>query len=213
MWDAGLVAGRVRRIERQFGQESLARRIAGGDLLELQQIGLRGCGVLVAGVRDAARTSAAHAPNPPARRRALQAAGRVVDEARPVFAGARRRRRSASARDRVGGFAMRSSIVCAVVGPTPGRSCSTRKPATRSRGFSAKRSSASTSLTCAASRNFKPPNFTKGMLRRVSSIFERAAVMRGAEQHRLVLQRRAGLAVLQHASRRCSAPVRLRRAR
>ena len=62
----------------------------------------------------------------------------------------------------------------AVDGPIPGRSCSTRKPATRSRGFSAKRRIASRSLTCAASRNFSPPNFTKGMLRRVSSISSEA---------------------------------------
>ena len=59
------------------------------------------------------------------------------------------------------------------VGPMPGRSCSTRKPATRSRGFSAKRSSASMSLTWAASRNLSPPNFTNGMLRRVELDLER----------------------------------------
>ena len=35
---AGLVAGRVGRIQSEFGQETLARRIPGGDLLELEQI-------------------------------------------------------------------------------------------------------------------------------------------------------------------------------
>ena len=49
-----------------------------------------------------------------------------------------------------------------------------RKPAMRSRGFSAQRSSASTSLTWAASRNLSPPYFTKGILRRVSSSSRRA---------------------------------------
>ena len=44
---AGLVAGGVGRIERQLGQEALARRIAGGDLLELEQIGAARLGVLV----------------------------------------------------------------------------------------------------------------------------------------------------------------------
>ena len=44
-----------------------------------------------------------------------------------------------------------------------------RNPATRSRGFSAKRNSESASFTCAASRNLSPPNLTNGMLRRVSS--------------------------------------------
>ena len=59
--------------------------------------------------------------------------------------------------------------VCAEAGPTPGIRCISRKPATRSRGFSTNRSSASMSLMCAASRNFRPPNLTNGMLRRVSS--------------------------------------------
>ena len=35
---AGLVAGRIRRIQRQFGQEAFARRISRRDLLELQQV-------------------------------------------------------------------------------------------------------------------------------------------------------------------------------
>ena len=95
--------------------------------------------------------------------------------------------------------AMRSSTRCAEAGPTPGSSCSSRKPATRSRGFSTKRSSASMSLTCAASRNFSPPNFTNGMLRRVSSTSSGPLWLRGAEQHRLLLQARAGLAVVQDA--------------
>jgi hypothetical protein len=75
----------------------------------------------------------------------------------------------------------------ALAGPMPGTSCVTRKPATRSRGFSAKRSTASTSFTWAASRNFSPPNFTNGMLRRVNLEFKRVGMMRGAEQHGLRL--------------------------
>jgi hypothetical protein len=62
-------------------------------------------------------------------------------------------------------------------GPAPDSNCITRKATTRSRGFSTKRSSASRSLTCAVSKNFKPPNFTKGMLRRVKFDFERGAVV------------------------------------
>jgi len=57
----------------------------------------------------------------------------------------------------------------AVEGPIPGSSCRVRKPAMRSFGFCARRRQARTSLTCAASRNFSPPYFTNGMLRRVSS--------------------------------------------
>src|SRR6516162_5951680 len=36
----GLVAGGVRRVERELGQEALARRVAAGNLLELNQISL-----------------------------------------------------------------------------------------------------------------------------------------------------------------------------
>ena len=43
----GLVAGGIWRIERQFGEETFARRIAAGNLLELQQIGLAGVGILM----------------------------------------------------------------------------------------------------------------------------------------------------------------------
>ena len=51
----------------------------------------------------------------------------------------------------------------AVAGPMPGSSCTVRKAASRLRGFSTQRSTASTSLTWAASRNFRPPYFTKGI--------------------------------------------------
>ena len=45
--DAGLGAGRIRRIQRQLGQEPLARRIAGRDLFELQQITASEFGIFV----------------------------------------------------------------------------------------------------------------------------------------------------------------------
>jgi hypothetical protein len=39
---AGLVAGGVGRIEREFGEEAFARWIAAGDLFELDQVGAAG---------------------------------------------------------------------------------------------------------------------------------------------------------------------------
>jgi hypothetical protein len=71
----------------------------------------------------------------------------------------------------------------------------TRKPAMRPRGFWAKRSTASTSLMCEASRNLRPPNFTKGCCARQFQL-QRGAVAGGAEQHRLRLQLAARLALL-----------------
>ena len=86
-----------------------------------------------------------------------------------------------------------------MVGPMPGMSCSRRKPAMRSRGFSAKRRQASTSLTWAASRNFRPPILDEGDVAAGELQLQRGAVVRGAEQHRLALEEHPGLAVLEHA--------------
>ena len=44
---ARLIAGRVRRIEGQFRQETFAGRITGGDLLQLQEIGQPDGGILM----------------------------------------------------------------------------------------------------------------------------------------------------------------------
>ncbi|MNY13187.1 hypothetical protein D3C86_1463070 [compost metagenome] len=44
---AGFIAGRARRIERQFGQEALARGIGGRDPLDLLEIGLPRGGIVV----------------------------------------------------------------------------------------------------------------------------------------------------------------------
>lgn len=40
-----MVAGCVRRIQGEFGQETFSRRISGGDLFELEQISLAGLGI------------------------------------------------------------------------------------------------------------------------------------------------------------------------
>ena len=44
---AGLVAGGVGRVERQFGEEALAARVARRDLHKLREVGLADRGVLV----------------------------------------------------------------------------------------------------------------------------------------------------------------------
>ena len=122
------------------------------------------------------------------------------DERGPVIAGAGRAGQAGKA-PRAGRRPPPCCRGCAARRPgrCPATAAATRKPATRSRGFSTKRSSASMSLTCAASRNFRPPNFTNGMLRRVSSISSGPLWMRRAEQHRLLLQASAFLAVFEDA--------------
>ena len=168
--NAGLGAGGVGRIERQFGQKSLARGIGRGDLFELDEIDLAGGEILV----QAFEMRLVPKPRAGDFRRPAGAAGDVAqggDESRPVLAGFRAAPAGRPKR-RAGRWPRRSASSArpAVEGPTPGRIFSRRKPATRSRGFRAKRSSASMSLTWALSRNFSPPNLTKGILRRVSSI-------------------------------------------
>ena len=212
---AGLVAGGVRRVERQFGQEALARRIAGRDLLELQQVGLADRGVLVDAFEmrlvPAARPLELGRPAGCALRRARCSASTKPGQSAPR---ARRRRECGRARrtDRAG-RSSRSSTRCADAGPTPGSSCMTRKPATRSRGFSAKRSSASTSLTWAASRNLSPPNLTKGMLRRVSSTSSGPLWCEVRNSTACCLSAVAAFAASRAPARRRSAPGRPRRAR
>ena len=147
-------------------------------------------------------------------RRQAIASARSLGQARPrrarhqrgEFGEGRPRARAGGARGR---SARSGSSAAAAVDDACARSPGRCRAATARRGSrrrgragsAAKRSSASTSLTCAASRNFSPPNLTNGMLRRVSSSSSAAAVMRGAEQHRLRLQARARFAVLQHAQR------------
>ena len=88
---AGLVAGRVGRIERQFGEEALARRIAAGDLFELDQVGAAGLGIFV----DAVEVRLVPQPRAFDVGRPLGTADvrDGADEVGPVVAGAGRRRR------------------------------------------------------------------------------------------------------------------------
>src|SRR5260370_14959371 len=47
----GLVAGRIRRIERQLGEEALPRWIAAGNLFKLDEVGSPDLGILVDSVQ------------------------------------------------------------------------------------------------------------------------------------------------------------------
>ena len=196
---AGLVAGGVGRIERQFGQEPLARGIAAGNLLELDQVGAARLGILVDALQMRLVPAAGRAPARPASRHWRTHAATSVDEAVAI------RRRRAAAPEASASAASGSAAASHVVqhalrrgrARRPGISCITRKPATRSRGFSTKRNSASTSLTWAASRNFEPAELHERDIAAGQFDLQRAAMAGGAEQHRLLLQQRAALAILQ----------------
>ncbi len=75
-----------------------------------------------------------------------------------------------------------------VAGPTPSSPARTRCHASWSAGLSSTRNNARRSLTWAASRCLRPPYFSKGMSRRVSSSSRPVGVVTGAEQHGLVAQ-------------------------
>ena len=82
----------------------------------------------------------------------------------------------------------------------PGISCRTRKPATRSRGFSAKRSNAQAYiLDMRGVEELQPAKFHERNVPPRQLDLQRAAVMRRSKQHRLLLQSCASLAVFQHA--------------
>ena len=154
---------RLRRIERQFGQEALARGELLRDALELQQVARRAPARCRTCAPGAARTTRARAPPGPATvlRAAPASASAPRTAARPSCASARRRElrqacpgmrrwpRSASKHAR-----RRRPARCRAA------AAARERRAMRFFGLSAQRSTASMSLTCAASRNFRPPYFT-----------------------------------------------------
>ena len=213
---AGLVAGGVRRIERQLGQEPLARRIARGDLLELHEIGLRalrrrrGCARRCGSYQR--RTSSSSAGQPAAAPRSLPH---------------QRRRTPASARrPRAGGVNSRERLRrhrparrcdrgsrAAVAGPMPGSSCSDAEAGDAVARIFRPAQDRQHVLDVRGFEKLQAAEFDERNVAPGQLDFERAAVVRGAEQHRLRLQREPGLAARQHASRRRSAPGPPRRAR
>ena len=70
-----------------------------------------------------------------------------------------------------------------------------RKPDTRSRGLLAQRSVARISLMCAASRNLRPPNFTKGIFLHVNSTSRAALWWDVRNSTACDFSRNAGLAI------------------
>ena len=160
------------RIEREFGQEALARRrsrrrAAPAARRRRAASPASSCMRSRCGRYQSQRQL--HVGRPGGRGRAQRCVQR--DEARPLVAaraagGTKACQRAPADRPPRPwrrAAARRSPARC------PESAAATRKPAMRPRGFCAKRSTASTSLTCAASRNLRPPNLTNGMLRRASS--------------------------------------------
>ena len=90
-------------------------------------------------------------------------------------------------------------IARAVASPMPGRSIRMRYQLTSSRGFSSTRRNASTSFTCAASRNLRPPHFSNGILPIGELDLEIGRHVAGAEEHGDLAQRRAFLVQLEDA--------------
>src|SRR5207237_2347886 len=99
---AGLVAGRIGRIQRELGQEAFPRRISGSDLLELEQVGPPGLGIFMDAIEmwfiPKACTLQIDGPF------RISEIAQGLDEALPIVARARRRRYARERRDRVGGL-------------------------------------------------------------------------------------------------------------
>ena len=87
----GLVAGGVRRIKCQIGEKTLARRIAGRDLLELQEVSARVVASSCRRSKDVARTTAAHCSRSAGQLDLARNPAKSSTKARPVRIGPRRR--------------------------------------------------------------------------------------------------------------------------
>ena len=123
----------------------------------------------------------------PARRLAADEAKRF-DKGRPVVGRRDRRLDIRQCGGRISALPDTLQDLAAVAGPAPGSNCTTRNPATRSRGFSAQRRKDSTSLTCAASRNFRPAELHERNVAAGQFHLQRTGMVRGAEQDRLRLE-------------------------
>ena len=197
---AGLVARRRRRIERELGEEAIARRIAAGKADQVGDVGGARCGVVVQSLEQRAIPALDRRELRRPRRLGATQATRTVTRRRPTdaaAAGAGTNESTAAAGSGASASAARSLFAPAL--PMPGTSCSARRPARCPRGLAAKRSTASTSLTCAASRKRRPPYFTNGMSRRASS--SSSAALSGLLRKRTawLAQREARLAQGEHA--------------
>ena len=168
---ARLVAGGAGRIEREVGEEVRARGVAAGDALQLVEIAGAhdGVGIALLEMRLIPWRTQIEFRRPSCRR-AVQAPRISATRSRQAVGRLGRRLEGGERVDRRRGPPCGRAPCPQSPGRCPRSSCSTRKPVTRSAGFSAQRSTASMSLTCAASMNLRPPNLTNGMLRRVSSI-------------------------------------------
>src|SRR5215831_2540285 len=147
---ASLLASGIRRVEGKFGQKSFAARVAGRDLRKLYEVALADGGILVDAL-EMRRVPAADEIKfgGPARRLPVHKLY-GVNKGGPIL---RCGRRWCEFRQSAHWVALRGHSVEDARGrgrPAPGRSWTTRNPATRSRGFSAQRRNASTSLMCAA---------------------------------------------------------------
>ena len=209
---AGLVAGGVRRIERQLGEEALARRIAAGDLLELDQVGAAGLGILVDAVEmrlvpeprafEVGRPVRAADVGDGARRKSFQSS-----PARGGAGASRQRRDRIGAAGHVVEHALRRGRADAghqLQQPEAGDAVARVLDEAQQRQHV---------LDVGGVEEFQPAELDEGNVAAGQFDFQRAAVAGGAEQHRLLLQQRAGLRGFPARARRCSAPGRPRRAR
>ena len=193
-----LVAGGVRRVEGELGQEALAARIAGGDLLELEKVVAPDDRVLV----DALQMRLVPQPHPlhlrrPSRAPAAQVAGKRR-EVRPV--GRRPRRRPPGRERRAGLRPLRQPVehlrrVRRADAGEKLQHAEARHPVARVLGEAQQRQHV---LHVRRIEELEPAVLDERDVAPGQLDLELAAVMGGAEEHRLLLQRHACLAVGEH---------------
>jgi hypothetical protein len=193
----GLVAGGVRRIQRQFGQKPLAGWIAARDLFKLDEVGAPRLGVLV----NAFQVRFIPEPRPfevDGSFRITQVAD-GPNEGFPVIAGAGRRGQAAKCCEWIGCF--RHLIEYALRGPGPDAGQKMQQPeagdaVARILGEAQQRQHV---LDVRGIEKFQAAELHERDIATGEFDFERSAVARRPEQDGLLLQERAGFAVLQDA--------------
>ena len=135
-------------------------------------------------------------------------------ERRPVRAGARRRLVSGKHVGRLRRApASCSRTAAAVAGPMPGQKLQHAEAGDAVARVLGEAQQRQHVLDVGGIEKLEPAELDEGNVAPGQLDFELAAVVRGAEQHRLLLERNAGLAVRRGSARRRSAPDRPRRRR
>ena len=195
---AGLVAGRVRRVEGEVGEEALAGGIGLGDALELDEVGGAHRGIVMEPfeVRLVPEADTLDLGGPG---RGLGKRGVERGEGRPVPGRAGRRRETGNGGATVGGFGDSIEEAAGDGRADAGDELQEPEAGDAIARVLGKAEAGEHVLDVGGVEEFQPAIFDEGDVPAGQLQLKAGAVMRGAEEHGLALQEHPGLAVLEDA--------------